>query len=286
MFGDTLALTARSLKKWIRNPAAIMPGLFMAVFWLALFGSSFNPVNLVPTQIGGAALSPVLVEQIKSAMTSVFGGAANYITFLTAGIISFIVIINMAYGGIDIVLDRQLGYLNSLLSAPISRASIFFSGVMQNFVKAMFIAVLTFIVAILLPNGLQFGAGFGVLNLLGIWVAFGFLTFGFGCLFTALAFSVKNVDSLIAIVNFLAFPLIFMSSAIFPLGTFPSWLKGIAEVNPITKASETTRLLTVNGNLTAAQLSTLTGNMLYLAVTALVLAAIGYLIAWKALKAE
>jgi ABC-2 type transport system permease protein len=97
---------------------------------------------------------------------------------------------------------------------------------------------------------------------------------------------VKNVDSLIAIVNFLAFPLIFMSSAIFPLGTFPSWLKGIAEVNPITKASETTRLLTVNGNLTAAQLSTLTGNMLYLAVTALVLAAIGYLIARKALKAE
>ena len=73
-------------------------------------------------------MSPVLVEQIKSAINSVFGGAANYITFLTAGVIAFIVIINMAYGGIDIVLDRQLGYLNSLLSAPISRASIFFSG--------------------------------------------------------------------------------------------------------------------------------------------------------------
>ena len=48
---------------------------------------------------------------------------------------AFIVIINMAYGGIDIVLDRQLGYLNSLLSAPISRGSIFFSGAMQNFEK-------------------------------------------------------------------------------------------------------------------------------------------------------
>ena len=87
----------------------------MAVFWLALFGSSFNPVNLVPTQIGGTPLSPVLVVQIKSAISSVFGGAANYITFLTAGIITLIVIINMAYGGIDIVIDRQLGFLNSLL---------------------------------------------------------------------------------------------------------------------------------------------------------------------------
>ncbi len=286
MFGDTIALTGRSLKKWIRNPAAIMPGLFMAVFWLALFGSSFNPVNLVPTQIGGTPLSPVLIAQIKDAMTSVFGGAANYITFLTAGVIAFIVIVNMAYGGIDIILDRQLGYLNSLLSAPISRASIFFAGTLQNFVKAMFIALLTFIVAVVLPNGLQVGAGFGVLNFLGIFVAFGLVTFGFGCLFTAVAFSVKQVDSLVAIINFLAFPLVFMSSAMFPLGTFPSWLKNIAEVNPITKTVETARLLIVNGNLSAGQLPTLAGNILYLIVFAVVLAVIGYLIARKALKAE
>ena len=286
MFADTLALTARSLKKWIRNPAAIMPGVFMAVFWLALFGSSFNPVNLVPSKIGGTSLSPTTVLQIKSAISSVFGGAANYITFLTAGIITLIVIINMAYGGIDIVLDRQLGYLNSLLTSPISRASIFFSGALQNFVKAMFIAVITFIVAVLLPNGLQVGAGFGVLNFLGIFAAIALVTFGFGCLFTSVAFSVKVVDSLIAIINFLAFPLVFMSSAMFPLGTFPSWLKGIAQVNPVTKAVETSRLLIVNGNLTASQLSTVGWNMLYLVVFASVLAVAGYLIARRALKAE
>jgi len=286
MFNDTLALTARSLRKWIRNPAAIMPGIFMAIFWLALFGSSFNPVNLVPTQIGGSPLSPALTSQIKSAIGSVFGGAANYITFLTAGIITLIVIINMAYGGIDIVIDRQLGYLNSLLTAPISRASIFLSGALQNFVKAMFIAVVTFIVGVVLPNGLQFGAGFGVLNLLGIFAAISLVTFGFGCLFTAVAFSVKVVDSLIAIINFLAFPLVFMSSAMFPLGTFPSWLKGIAEVNPVTKAVETSRLLIINGSLSPSQLSVVGWNILYLVIFAVALGVLGYLIARKALKAE
>lgn len=286
MFDDTLALTGRSLKKWIRNPAAIMPGVFMAVFWLALFGSSFNPVNLVPSKVGGTTLSPSLVLQIKSAISSVFGGAANYITFLTAGLIILIVINSMGYGTIDIVLDRQLGYLNSLLTAPISRASIFFSGVLQNFVKAMFIAVITFMVGVVLPNGLQFGAGFNVLDLLGIFAAISLVTFAFGCFFTALAFSVKVVDSLIAIINFIAFPLVFMSSAMFPLGTFPSWLKGIAEVNPVTKATETARLLIVNGNLTSSQLSTLTNNMLYLVVFTMVLATIGYLIARRALKSE
>ena len=286
MFGDTLALTARSLKKWIRNPAAILPGLFTAVFYLALFGSSFNPVNLVPSKIGGSTLAPAMVTEIRSAINSVFGGAANYITFLTAGVIALIVIINMAYGGIDIIIDRKLGYLNTLLTMPISRAAIFFSGTLQNFVKAMFLALLTFIIGFLLPNGLQVGAGFGVLNLLGVFAALALITFGFGCLFTALAFSVKEVDSLIAINNFAAFPLVFMSSAMFPLSIFPSWLKAVAEVNPVTKAVETARLLIVNGTLSSAQLSTVYGNMLYLVGFAVVLGLIGFLIARQALKSE
>jgi ABC-2 type transport system permease protein len=227
-----------------------------------------------------------MVTEIRSAINSVFGGAANYITFLTAGVIALIVIINMAYGGIDIVVDRRLGYLNTLLTMPISRASIFFSGALQNLVKAMFLALLTFIIGFLLPNGLQVGAGFGVLNFLGVFTAFALITFGFGCLFTAVAFSVKEIDSLIAIINFAAFPLVFMSSAMFPLGIFPSWLKGIAEVNPVTKAVETARLLIVNGTLSSVQLSTVYGNMLYLVSFAVVLALIGYLIARQALKSE
>jgi ABC-type multidrug transport system permease subunit len=77
-----------------------------------------------------------------------------------------------------------------------------------------------------------------------------------------------------------------MSSAMFPLGTFPSWLKGIAQVNPITKAVETVRLLIVYGNLSSAQLSTIGWNMLYLTAFAVILALIGYLIARKALKPD
>ena len=37
MFDETLALTNRALKKWVRNPATILPGLFTAAFYLALF---------------------------------------------------------------------------------------------------------------------------------------------------------------------------------------------------------------------------------------------------------
>ena len=140
-----MALTERALKKWIRNPAAVLPGLFTAAFWLVLFGNSFNPSNLIPSQIAGAALPASVISAIKTdILGQTFGGASDYITYLVAGVISLIIVFNQAFGGIDIVLDKQLGYLDTILAAPISRASIFFSGVAQNFVKAMILSLATF----------------------------------------------------------------------------------------------------------------------------------------------
>ncbi len=274
-FCDTIALTSRALRKWARNPAAIVPGLATAVFYLALFGNSFNPQNLIP-QGGGSS----------SVIGQAFGGAPTYITYLTSGVICLILVFNMAFGGIDLVLDRQMGFLNTLLAAPITRASIYFSGVLQNLVKAMMLAVLTFVVALIIPNGLELPAGFGILNLLGVFVSFALLGIGLSCVFTALALSLRSIDSLVAIVNFVTLPLIFSSNALFPSGSFPDWLRTLANVNPISKADEAARILIVNGNLSNSQFWTFAGDMGYLVVFVIVLGLLGYLAAWKALKAE
>ena len=288
MFDETLALTNRALKKWIRNPATVLPGLFTAAFYLALFGNSFNPTNLIPTSAGGVQIPAAVLKQIQSTILgTTFGGAATYITYLTAGVICLIVVFNMAFGGIDLVLDRQLGYFGTLLTAPIPRAAIYFSGVFQNLVKAMFLALLTFVVALLIPSGLILTSSFGVLEFLGAFLAFGLLGLGLSCLFTAIALSVRTIDSLIAIVNFLNLPLIFMSNALFPSSSFPSWLKAVSDVNPISKADEAARILIVGGNPSASgQLGAVSGDLLYLAGFVIVMAALGLLVARRALKPE
>ena len=287
MFGDLLALTGRALRKWIRNPAAVLPGFFTALFYIALFGNSFNPTSLIPSNLGGFQLTPPELQQIKtSILTQTFGGAATYISYLTAGIICLILVFNMAFGGIDLVLDRQLGFLSTLLTAPISRASIYFSGVTQNMVKAMSLAFLTFLVAVALPNGLILGQGFGVLNFIGAFGAFALLAFALSCVFTALALSVRSIDSLVAIVNFATFPLVFTSTALFPEAGFPSWLLAVSNVNPITKATDAARLLMVDGSLSASQVSAFAWDATYLAVFTLVMAAIGYLAARRALAPQ
>ena len=274
MLDETAALTFRALRKWVRNPASIMPGLFTAMFYLALFGSSFNPANLIPSGAGG------------SAILQAFGGAPTYITYLTSGVICIILVFNMAFGGIDLVLDRQLGYLNSLLTAPVPRAAIYLSGVVQNLVKVLILAVLTFVVALIIPNGLQLPGSFGVLDFIGIFGAFILLGLGLSFVFTALALTVRSIDSLVAIVNFLTLPIMFMSNAFFPSSSFPSWLKAIANVNPVTKTNEAARLLIVNGSLSSSQLTTYGWDVAYLVVFAAVLGILGYLAARRALRPE
>lgn len=278
MIDETIVLSARALKKWIRNPAAVVPGLVTSIFYIALFGSSFNPANLISSSSGTQAPAAV-VQQM-------FGGAPTYITYLTAGVICLILVFNMAFGGIDLVLDRQLGFLNTLLTAPIPRAAIFLSGVVQNFVKAMFLGLLTFLIALAIPNGLELPSGFGAVDLVALFFAFGLLGVGLSSIFTALALSVRSIDSLVAIVNFLTLPLIFMSNALFPSTSFPEWLKVVADVNPISKANEAARLLIVNGSLSSSQLSTFAGDILYLVAFAVVFGLIGYLAARKALSPQ
>jgi len=276
MFRETLALTLRALRKWVRNPASIMPGLFTSLFYLILFGNSFNPSNLFSS--GGS--------QGSSVLQAAFGGAPTYITYLASGVICIILVFNMAFGGIDLVLDRQLGYLSSLLVAPIPRAAIFLSGVAQNLVKVLLLSVLTFIVALVIPNGLELPSSFSSLAFVGVFGAFIFLGLGLSFIFTALALSVRSIDSLVAIVNFLTLPIMFMSNAFFPPSSFPDWLRTIANLNPVTKANEAARLLLINGSLTSAQLSTYEMDMVYLVGFSALLGVLGYLAARRALRPE
>jgi len=276
MIGETWALGRRSLIKWTRNPFAVIVTSLQALFWLALFGNSFNPANALQSSASGS-LGP---------LQQAFGGATTYITFLTPGVISIVALTGMSFMGVDLVFDRINGYLDVLRAFPIPRASIYFGGVIQNVAKGMVAAPITFLIALVVPDGLRLGQGFGVLNLVGIFATIALLTTVFSTFFTGIAISVKSTDSFFAAVNFLTFPIMFTSTAFFPLSFFPGWLKPIAQVNPISLASDAMRLLVVNGSLSASQTSAFIGDWVGLLAFGMVLTLVGILMARNALKAR
>ena len=276
MIGETLSLGKRSLTKWVRNPFSVIATSIQAFFWLALFGNSFDLANVFASSTGGS-LGP---------LQQAFGGAPNYITFLTPGIISIAALVGMSFMGVDLVLDRINGYQDMLKAFPIPRTSIYFGGVVQNIAKGIVAAPITFLLALVVPNGLRLGQGFGALNLAGILAVVALLTTVFAALFTGIAISVKSTDSFFGAVNFLTFPIMFTSTGFFPLSFFPSWLKPFAQANPITLASDAMRLLILNGALDASQVQSLVGDLAGLAVTGALFTALGIGMARNALRAR
>ena len=276
MISESLALGKRSLTKWTRNPFAVIATSLQALFWLALFGNSFNPANAFSSTSGGS-LGP---------LQQAFSGAPNYITFLTPGVIGIVALVGMSFMGVDLVLDRTSGYVDVLKAFPIPRTSIYFGGVVQNVAKGMVAAPIAFLLAILVPNGLRFAQGFGVLNLLGILATVVLLTTVFSMFFTGMAISIKSTDSFFAAINFLTFPIMFTSTAFFPLSFFPGWLKPVARANPISLASDAMRLLLVNGNLSAAQVSVFIWDWAWLLVYGALFTVLGVMMARNALKAR
>ncbi len=93
----------------------------------------------------------------------------------------------------------------------------------------------------------------------------------------------KTIDSLVAIVNFATFPLVFTSTALFPQAGFPSWLLAISNYNPITKATDSARLLMINGVLSSSQQTTFAWDGAYLVGFAIAMAILGYMAARRAL---
>lgn len=287
MISETWALTIRELRKWVRTPALLFISLFQPLAWLALFGSAFNPTNIVPTKIGNFALSPTLSASLKSAIfSSSFQGAANYITFLTGGMLCFILLFSSAFSGGAIVWDRRFGFLNKLLAAPIPRSSIFFSKVFSSCVKGMIQAIIIFFAALVIPNGLTLNSNFTVIDFLGVFFMMFLLALAFSSLFTALAVRITKWESLIAIVNLLNLPLLFTSTALLPLASMPDWLQSIAKVNPISKAAEVARFLIINGALTGAQMTTTLWDFAYIGGLAIVFSILGAWLSRIALRAQ
>jgi len=286
MISETQALTFRELRKWLRTPPLVLITLFHPVVWLALFGNAFNPTNLVPNSIGPVQLSIPQLEQIRrSVLNETFGGAPNYITYLTGGILSLLLLFNSAFSGGSLVWDRRFGFLDKLLASPIPRSAIFLSRVLASIAKGLIQAFVIFVVALLLPGGLILGPGFGVLDLVLIFVALFLLALGFSSLFTAMAVRITKWETLVAVVNLLNLPLLFTSSALLPVSTMPEWLRVIANMNPISKSAEIARQFIIQGG-SALQSATVTADFIFLIAFATVLSVIGEVTSRLALRAE
>ncbi|MFQ5712108.1 MAG: ABC transporter permease [Candidatus Geothermarchaeales archaeon] len=229
---ETWVLTVRELKRWYRHKYAIVFTLITPLFWIGLFGKSFNLGTFFSGSEGlPEELASILKEFSQRIVFELFG-TYDYFTFMVCGMLSILVLFTSMWSGMSIVWDRRLGFLNKLLVAPISTTSLVMSRVSSSVIRGMTQVLLIFTAAVIM--GLKLSPDFGLLNLLGIFFALSLLSIGLSSIFVALSFSITEHETLVAMANMVNLPLMFASNALFPLKQMPQWLQIVARVNPIT----------------------------------------------------
>jgi ABC-2 type transport system permease protein len=215
-FQETIALNRRLFIQLKRRPTTLIAGIIQPLMWLILFGALF-----------------------QNAPQNLFGEQVNYGQFLGAGVIVFTAFSGALNAGLPVMFDREFGFLNRLLVAPLStRFSIVFA-------SALYILALTLLqtIAILLTSA---ALGAGLPNLTGLIVIGAIvllLVIGVTALSLGLAFSLPGHIELIAAIFVTNLPLLFASTALAPLSFMPPWLQWIASLNPLTYAIEPIRFL-------------------------------------------
>ncbi|PPS45643.1 ABC transporter permease [Chroococcidiopsis sp. TS-821] len=213
---ETLALTRRLFIQLQRRPSTLVAGIIQPVMWLILFGALF-----------------------QNAPQGLFGNSQSYAQFLGAGVIVFTAFAGALNAGLPVMFDREFGFLNRLLVAPLaSRFSIVLASAIFIITQSLLQAAVIVAAAAFLGAGLPDVTGLGVITLVVFLLALGVTALSLG-----LAFALPGHIELIAVIFVTNLPLLFASTALAPLSFMPKWLQVVATLNPLSYAIEPIRYL-------------------------------------------
>jgi ABC-2 type transport system permease protein len=188
--------------------------------WLFLFGNLFKNAAMIPGIESG-----------------------RYLAFMVAGVVVMTVLNSGLFGGVEIIFDKETGFLERLLVAPIHRSALivsrFFFVIGITTVQCLLILGLAFLIGVPMESGI---GGFALILFIGMMLGIGLIA-----LSTSMAFVVKGHGPFFALIGFATLPLIFLSSALVPRSVMPPWMSFLALLNPMTYAIEGVRSLILVG---------------------------------------
>ena len=196
-------LWLRQLKRYFRSRSRIVGSLGQPALFLVALGFGFGPI-------------------FQRA------GGGNYIDFLAPGVIAQGILFTAIFSGIELIWDRQFGFLKETLVAPVSRFEIIIGrtlgGATIATIQGIIVLVLTLLVGFRPHN---------ILNLSITLVMMFLIALLFTALGTAIASILEDFQGFQLIMNFLVMPLFFLSGALFPLKSAPVLLQIISALNPL-----------------------------------------------------
>lgn len=196
-------LWLRQLKRYFRSKSRIIGALGQPLLFLFALGFGFGPV----------------FEQ---------AGEGDYMQFLVPGIIAMSILFTSMFNGIEIIWDRQFGFLKETLVAPVSRVNIMLGRTLGGATVAIFQGLMILAISILIGFRFVSPAGLPLALLFMFLIALLFTALG-----TAIASVLEDMHGFQLIMNFLVMPLFFLSGALFPIDNLPAGVNTLVQLNPL-----------------------------------------------------
>ncbi len=201
--GAIYIMWLRQLKRYWRSKARMIGSLAQPLLFLVALGFGFGPI----------------FEK---------AGGGNYITFLAPGVIAMSILFTAMFSGIEIIWDRQFGFLKETLVAPVSRSAIMLGrtlgGATVAFLQGIVVLLICFVMGFRLNSWVYVPVALAFMFLISLL----FTAFG-----TAIASRLTDMQAFPLIMNFLMMPIFFLSGALFPLTGLPGALEVVTHFNPL-----------------------------------------------------
>ena len=219
-FSDWYYLSIRNIKQIWRPLMALIPSLFIPLFFFTVNSASLQAFSRLKDFPAGVSyrdfIAPVAI------FTAIFFSSGN--------------------AGIEMVQDISNGYLKKLLIMPINRLAI----VMGRLTEVSFLALFqgTVVLVPLLLIGVKVHSG--VLGIITMFVMLILFAMGWSCIGIITALRTQNAR-LVQSLFILVFPFLNLTTSAAPKNLLPGWFAFVASINPVTSIIEGVRALVLYG---------------------------------------
>ncbi|MCU0870130.1 MAG: ABC transporter permease [Burkholderiales bacterium] len=203
-----LAVLERELLKLSRQRTRLVAALVRPLIWLLVIGSGMGAV----VQFPGAADVP-------------------YRQFLAPGVVAMTLLFGAMLSALTMVYDKESGVMRMLVVAPFAHGWIVVAKAAAAAVSALAQALLLVLALALLGD-----LPWATTTLVGLGGALVLGALACAALGMLVATFTRTLDNFAALMNFVIFPVFFLSGALYPLDRLPDWLRLAGRANPFSYA--------------------------------------------------
>jgi len=198
-------LWAREMKRFMRAKSRVVGALATPLFFLAFLGLGFSRMAVPGMRAG-----------------------VNYIHFLVPGILGMSLLFSSTFAGMSVLWDREFGFLKEIMVTPVNRFSIVIGRIAGGATTAVIQGLMLIVIAVLIGFKIPSVPAFFLTLLFMLLITITFI--GLGLIFASI---MRDMQGFGLVMNFVMFPMFFLSGAMYPLKNLPLVIRILSYIDPL-----------------------------------------------------